>query len=33
MHYILTTVLDRLDVIDKFFFLGVTFMVSEQFEP
>jgi len=32
MHYVLTTVLDRLDVIDNCF-LGVTFMVSEQFEP
>jgi len=27
MHYVLTTVLDRLDVIDKFFFLGVTTII------
>jgi len=27
MHYVLTTVLDRLDLIDNLFFLGVTMVV------
>jgi len=31
VHYVLTTDLNRLDVIDNFW--GVTFIVSEQFEP